>query len=124
MRSFTLVILLSVVSSLARAATTYEVGDGKSYTSIGAVPWESIAPGDTVLIYARATPYAEKFVVSVAGTAAQPVTVRGVSDVSGNRPIISGASATTRTQLDYASDERGIINIGPASTPANDIPSY
>ena len=52
-------------------ASLYEVGPGKPFLSIGAVPWESLLPGDTVLIYYRATPYKEKFVLCRQGTAAE-----------------------------------------------------
>ena len=45
------------------AATTYEVGPGKPLANVGDVPWESLDAGDTVLIYYRATPYKEKFVL-------------------------------------------------------------
>ena len=34
--------------------------------------------GDTVLIYYRATPYKEKFVVAAVGAPSAPVTIRGV----------------------------------------------
>ena len=49
-------ILLAVLGS-ELVATTYEVGPGKQYTAIGAVPWESLQPGDLVLIHWRSTPY-------------------------------------------------------------------
>src|SRR5689334_12521312 len=100
-------LLLSVAA--AAQATTYEVGPGKPLANVGDVPWESLAAGDTVLIYARPTPYREKWVISRAGTAAQPITVRGVADASGNLPVISGDGAATRLQLDYTNESRGII---------------
>src|SRR4029079_9705922 len=84
--------------------------------------WESLAAGDTVLIYARPTPYREKWVISRAGTAAQPITVRGVADASGNLPVISGDGATTRLQLDYTNESRGVIKIGTASPDV--LPQY
>jgi hypothetical protein len=46
------------------AATTFEVGPGKTYANVGDVPLESLTAGDTVLIYYRTTPYKEKFVVA------------------------------------------------------------
>ena len=49
-------------------ATTYEVGPGKTYANVGDVPLEALTAGDTVLIYYRATPYKEKFVLAAVGT--------------------------------------------------------
>jgi len=103
-------------------ATTYDVGPGQPLATIGAVPWESLAAGDTVQIHWRATPYREKWVISRAGTAAQPITVRGIPDGSGNLPIISGDGATTRLQLDYTNEQRGLVKIGTASP--NVLPQY
>src|SRR5215207_9607895 len=91
-------VLLAPPSS---GATTYDVGPGKPYLSVGAVPWESLNAGDTVLINYRATPYKEKFVLSRVGTAAAPITVRGVLGPNGERPVLDGNGATTRAQLNY-----------------------
>src|SRR5262245_27726401 len=91
------VLLLASVAG----ATTYEVGPGKPLANVGDVPWEALNAGDTVLIYARPTPYREKWVISRAGTALAPITVRGIADAGGNLPVISGDNATTRLALDY-----------------------
>ena len=96
-------------------AATYDVGPGQPLANVGDVPWESLAAGDTVQIHWRATPYREKWVISRAGTAAQPITVRGIPNGSGDLPVISGDGATTRLQLDYTNEQRGIIKIGTAS---------
>ena len=40
--------------------STYNVGPGEQFTTIGAVPWNNLQPGDTVNIYWQATPYYEK----------------------------------------------------------------
>jgi len=104
-----------VLAASAAGAATYEVGPGKPLANIGDVPWESLSAGDLVLIHARPTPYREKWVISRAGTAAQPITVRGVADAGGNLPVISGENATTRLQLDYTNDARGILKIGTAN---------
>jgi hypothetical protein len=93
-------------------ATVYEVGPGKPYTNIRDVPWESIAAGDTVNIYYKATPYNDKFDVTVAGTQSQPVLIHGVPDVNGNLPVLDGDGAVERSQPVYTTDDRGIINIG------------
>jgi len=105
-------------------ATTYEVGDGKPYASIGAVPWESLAAGDSVLIYWRATAYREKWVIGRAGTSGSPIVVRGVAGPGGALPVIDGESATTRLALDYWNEQRSVIKIGGSSIPADILPRY
>jgi hypothetical protein len=112
-------IFVSLSPSLARAVT-YEVGDGKPFLTVGSVPWESLNAGDTVLIYWRATPYKEKFVLSRVGTAAAPITVRGVLGPGGERPVLDGNGATTRAQLNYYSRGRGVIKIGGSTVPFAD----
>jgi len=114
---------LTVVQSAV--AATYEVGPGKPYTSIGAVPWATLQPGDTVRVHWRSTPYREKWVIGRRGTASAPITVRGVADpVSGARPVIHGNGAVTAPGLNYWNEERGIIKIGGASVPASTTPQY
>src|SRR4051812_33039240 len=109
---------LILLSPLTALATTYEVGPGKTYSSIGAVPWESLVAGDTVNIYWRSTAYKEKWVIGVNGTAAQPITIHGVPDTAtGALPIIDGAGATTRIQLNYTNEVRAVIKIGTANVP-------
>ena len=106
-------------------AATYEVGPGKPYTSIGAVPWATLAPGDTVLIHWRSTPYKEKWVICRQGTAAAPITVSGVADpATGALPVIDGNGATTAPGLNYWSEARGVIKIGGANVPADTMPRY
>lgn len=111
--------MLASLPASARAGT-FEVGPGKPYANVGDVPWESLNAGDTVLIYYRATPYKEKFVLSRVGTPSQPITVRGVLGPNAERPILDGKDATTRSQLDYYSRDRGVIKIGGSSVPFAD----
>ncbi len=112
--------LLASTWAPAAQATTYEVGPGMPLASVGAVPWESLVAGDTVLIYYRATPYKEKFVLSRVGTQAAPITVRGVLGPNGERPVLDGNGATTRAQLSYTSRVRGVIKIGSSTVPFAD----
>ena len=109
---------------LAADGVTYEVGPGKPYTNIGDVPWESLGPGDTVLIYWREQPYKEKWVIAVEATEQEPLVVRGVPDPNGELPVIDGRDATTRTQLDYWNEPRGVIKIGAASIPNVDAATW
>src|SRR5271169_4033626 len=84
------IIFCCVFFASTSQATVYNVGPGQTYTTIGAVPWESLAAGDTVNIYYQATPYYEKVDIGVVGTPANPVTINGVPDSSGDLPIIDG----------------------------------
>ncbi len=119
-------LALAVLAVLAAAAfaTTYEVGPGKALASIGDVPWESIAAGDTVLIYWRDTPYNEKWVICAQGTAGAPITVRGVAGPGGALPVIDGDGATTRPALNFWNEGRGVLKIGGANVPADTQPQY
>ena len=44
-------ILLFATAVYSQGATTYSIGPGKTYPTIGAAPWSSLAAGDTVNIY-------------------------------------------------------------------------
>ena len=116
-------LALAFVSSVA-SAVTYEVGDGKPYTSIGAVPWESLAAGDTVNIHYRATPYAEKWCFCPVGTVSQPVLIHGVPGPGGELPVVDGQNATTRLELSYWNDERCVIKVGGGTIPPDTVAKY
>ena len=109
----------------AAAATTYRVGPGHPYADPGAVPWESLAAGDSVVVHARATPYRNKWVLNRVGTEAAPIVVHGVPDPgTGALPVIDGQDATTRTQLDYWNENRGVIKIGGSNAPPDGMPAW
>lgn len=108
----------------ASYATAYSVGPGQPLASIGQVPWATLAPGDEVLIYYRAQPYAEKWVIGRQGTAVAPIVVRGVLGPNGERPIITGNGATTPAPLNFTNEQRGVIKIGSSNVPADTLPSY
>ena len=112
-----LIIFLVAVSAGADA-TVYRVGPGEAYPEIDNVPWESLNPGDIVEIAWRANPYLSKWVIARAGTHAQPIIVRGIAGTNGQRPVISGDGAITRTQLNFWNEDRGVIKIGGASVPS------
>lgn len=84
---------------------TYEIGPGKTYTTLGQLNWSSLGPGDTVLIYpnknssGQVIPYYEKPMIFVRGTSAKPIVIKGVLDpVTLERPIIDGTNAITSSQ--------------------------
>ncbi len=116
------VLGLAVPSPLR--ATDYHVGPGQPLAEPGQVPWETLAAGDTVFIHWRATPYAAKWVLCRQGTAGAPITIRGVRGPGGERPVITGQNATTRSVLNYWNRNRGVLKIGGASTPADTMPQH
>ena len=95
---FSAVYFFVIVCFLSGAeAATYEVGPNQSLQTIAQVPWATLQPGDTVLIYWRAAPYKEKWVICRQGTADAPITVRGVPNANGDLPVIDGNGAATPT---------------------------
>ncbi|KAA0211202.1 right-handed parallel beta-helix repeat-containing protein [bacterium] len=121
MRLFLLALLLA--SPLA--AATYNVGPGQPLSTIGAVPWATLGPGDIVRIHYRATPYAEKWVLCRQGASGNPITIQGVPEAgTGNLPVITGAGATTAAGLNYWGENRGVLKIGGANTPADLMPQW
>ena len=111
----------SVTSNLL--AFTYEVGPGMPFENIGDVPLENLSPGDTVRIHYRTDPYCEKWVIARSGTASENIVFQGVPGPGDELPVIDGREAITRLELDYWSEERGVINLGGSSFPNQD-PDY
>jgi hypothetical protein len=124
MKNLLLIASILLAAALNAFGTTYEVKPNTLMDTIAAVPWATLQPGDTVLIYWKATPYKEKWVICRQGTASQPITVRGVLGPNGERPVIDGNGATTPTNLNYWNENRGTIKIGGANMPADTMPKY
>ena len=86
------------------ASATYNVGPGQTYATPSAVPWESLQPGDQVLIHWRATPYQDKWVICRAGHGGRadrrPRRARARRRAADHRRH----GATTRLALDYWSE--------------------
>jgi hypothetical protein len=103
--SLFLALAWSLVPVSAAKATDYHVGPGQTYTTIGAVPWYNLQAGDTVYIHyrtgAQGGAYHEKFLISGQGTPTQWIRVLGVPGPNGELPVISGANATTSTNMHY-----------------------
>ncbi|MBW1982956.1 MAG: right-handed parallel beta-helix repeat-containing protein [Deltaproteobacteria bacterium] len=120
-----IILCLSILClPLFAFSATYEVGPGKGYANIGDVPWENMEAGDQVLIYWRQEPYTEKWVIAVQGTEQQPFKVQGVASDSGQLPVIDGRNATTRSQINFWNEGRGVIKIGGANIPAVAEPTW
>ncbi|MEW6156034.1 MAG: Calx-beta domain-containing protein [Verrucomicrobiota bacterium] len=97
------------------SATVYEVGPNQPLQSLGAVPWDTLEPGDTVNIHFQAGGYHEIILLSNSGTPSEPITIRGVPDpLTGALPIIDGENATTRAGTPWRSsffEDQGVIVI-------------
>jgi len=126
-----LAVIAGAIGPVKQAAalnTTYHVGPGQTYTTLGAVPWSSLGAGDKVYIHWKSTPYNEIVLISGRGTSSAPIEVRGVSDgPNGEKPVIdaNGASYTANSDFLFPSYARGPINIQrPASQPETYRPGY
>ncbi|MBI4775236.1 MAG: polysaccharide-degrading enzyme [Deltaproteobacteria bacterium] len=122
--AWTFFLSVLLFSSECPWAAVYEVGPGKEYETIGSVPWEALNAGDTVRIHWKSEPYREKWVICRVGTDQQPIVVTGIPDPEGRRPVIDGEDATTREQLDFWNEDRGVIKIGGANSPADTMPAH
>ncbi|MBN1983184.1 MAG: hypothetical protein JW795_16740 [Chitinivibrionales bacterium] len=105
-------------------ATNYSIGPGQTYTSIGAVDWSGLLPGDSVLIHYRTDPYREKWVICCKGSTERPIVVSGVADANGTLPVIDGRDAVTDTRFNYWNEERGVIKIGGSNKPTDTLPEH
>ena len=102
LRSFLAGLAFVPALTLCAGATDYDIGPGQTYTSLGAFPFENLQAGDTVRIHYRAEPYREKIRVRAQGDPGSPVTIRGIAGPSGERPILDGIDATTRSTDIYS----------------------
>jgi hypothetical protein len=117
-----LVFLALLVES--SSAARYGVGPGQSHSEVDEVPWESLLPGDEVEIHWRKEPYRSKWVICRRGTEEQPIVVRGYPGPGGQLPVIDGRGATTRKELNFWHEARGVIRIGGANRPKDLMPAH
>lgn len=96
-----IISILILFSAPMAAAVVYDIGPGRPYTSLGAFPFEQLQAGDIVNIHYRPEPYREKVRIRAQGTPSSPVIIRGISGPGGERPILDGINATTRTTDTY-----------------------
>lgn len=121
-----LVLLLAGASAGPQAcpATDYEVGPGLAYAVLDKVPWETLGPGDRVLIHWQKMPYRGKWVLCRRGSGDRPIVIRGVPGPSGRLPVIDGRNAITRPELNFWNEARSVIKIGGANRPADTMPAH
>ena len=92
----------SISACVAGSGHDYQVGPNSGQlASLDLVPWESLAPGDTVRIFYKDTPYRGKILVAAAGTLSAPIRICGVKSADGKRPVIDGQDAVARKGLKY-----------------------
>ncbi len=115
---------LLLAGSASLSAITHEVGPGKTYSSIGAVPWASLNPGDQVLIHWRPEPYREKWCINRSGTASAPIFIRGVQGANGKLPLIEADGAVTPPNHSFWNEERGLVKVGGANFGDAGVPAY
>jgi hypothetical protein len=78
------------------------------------VPWEQLAPGDTVQIHWQRQAYHEKILISTSGTADEPIRVIGIPGPQGQLPVIDAQDATSRPESIYpyaGTQDRGQVTI-------------
>ena len=100
------------------------VGPGRRYATPDRVPWDSLEPGDRVLIDWRPEPYRSKWVLCCRGTADAPITVSGVPGPQGELPVLDAENALTPVSVEYLSGERGVIKIGGAAFAPDLVPGH
>jgi len=115
---FIFAICLTVFCASTTSAATYHVGPSGGLASLNQVPWETLKPGDLVLVDWQTNSYKSKWVIARSGTVDAPITVRGIPGPNGELPVIDGNGATTRGQLNYWGDTRGVVKIGGANVPS------
>ena len=109
--------VLALVSLHTVFAASYDVGPGLPRTTLSAVPWAALQPGDFVNIHYKAGGYHEKIQVSASGTQAAHIVIRGIPDsATGALPILDGQNAVDDPSMDLRgglSTTWGIIMVSP-----------
>jgi len=88
----------AVCVSLPARAATFQVGPGKAHATLTAVA-PLLGPGDLVEVDGDHT-YQGGVVFQNAGTASQPITIRGVR-INGKRPVLTGGLNTIEAQANH-----------------------
>src|SRR5206468_1795020 len=80
------------------AVTTYTVGPGQQYASLRALladPNHPLMPGDTVNVYYDPNTYLGGITFTRSGSGDAKITIHGVIDSNGRRPVIKALINTT-----------------------------
>lgn len=97
---------------------TFEVGPDKQYTSLKDVPWLSLLPCDTVVVFAKPEPYKDIIFLASRGRDKRWITITGVPDSAGNLPVLDGTDAVMpkNTGANEHTDSKGMIIIKTPDT--------
>ena len=114
-------LLLPLVAAVGSLAATYDVGLAPGQIpQLAGVPWGALQPGDIVNINAKPGGYHEIIQISAAGTAAQPILIRGIPDpITHALPVLDGAGAVMDPHVDFRNsvfENLGVILITPRAT--------
>jgi hypothetical protein len=101
--------------------TFFDVGPGHTFATLHEVPWDIIAPGDTVRVYWKATPYHDKLNLGMVGNAGHHILIQGIPNANGDPPVIDGNGAFTNPQTTYF-EGYGVITVAPWTAKPN--PAY
>ncbi len=103
-------------------AKVYRVGPKEPCSHLRQIKWDSLKPGDVVEILYKLNGYREKFFLLSSGTKARPITLRGVINSKGKRPVIDGVMAVQSQDVsDEHLSKRGLIIIGEEKRSADYI---
>jgi len=105
-------------------ASDYHIGPSQTLNDIADAPWATLQAGDNIFIHWRAQAYKEKWVINRQGTAQSPISIIGISNASGQKPVIDGNNAVTVNGLNFWNEQRGVIKIGGSNTPSDGLPQY
>lgn len=123
----TLAVLTAFAASAGPSAARSDelhVGPGRTYVTPDRVPWDSLEPGDQVLIDWRPEPYRSKWVLCCRGTADAPITVAGIPGPQGELPVVEAENALSPVNVEFLSGERGVIKIGGAAFAPELVPGH
>lgn len=96
MKNLIMALFIVVLCISSASAITYQVGPGRTYTTLQAVA-PLLNPGDLVEVDGNAT-YPGDLIFTRPGTVVNKITIRGIR-VNGLRPIISGGTNTVEFRL-------------------------
>jgi hypothetical protein len=96
MKNLIIALFIVVLCVSSASAITYQVGPGRTYTTLQAVA-PLLNPGDLVEVDGNAT-YPGDLIFTRPGTVVNKITIRGIR-VNGLRPIISGGTNTVEFRL-------------------------
>jgi hypothetical protein len=97
---------------LPETGRVFEVGPDMPYETIIDCPTNDLMPGDEVRVYAKETPYVDKFLIIGKGTIDHPIKIMGIPDVSGQKPVLDGLNAISPSNYDTTNPDRQVIKIG------------